>query len=145
MLLRLSILTLFVVALAGCQQETAEVVQDTPEGIETPPPVTTGSAVGTVDPGGVADPRQEVSLIEYSIRMPQTLAAGEHTFAIHNNGKELHSFEIEGNGVHASLPSPMSRGSTATLELKLTPGMYTVYCPVEGHREKGMETKVIVR
>jgi hypothetical protein len=94
---------------------------------------------------GAATTSQPVELNEYSIRMPSSLAPGPQAFTIANGGKELHSFEIEGNGVRARLPSDLPRGDSAKLELDLKPGTYTVYCPIDGHRAKGMETTITVR
>jgi uncharacterized cupredoxin-like copper-binding protein len=103
------------------------------------------SEIPTSRPGGAATVSQPVQLDEYSIRMPDTLSAGMHNFTVANGGKELHSFEIEGNGVHAKLPSELPRGDSATLEVNLPPGTYEVYCPVDGHKDKGMSRTITVK
>ena len=103
-----------------------------------PPTATTGERA-------TAATGQEVQLIEYAIRMPQTLQAGKQSFQIENAGKEMHSLEIEGNGIHEGIESPLSRGSRAGLEIDLPPGTYTVYCPVEDHRQRGMTLQVTVQ
>jgi uncharacterized cupredoxin-like copper-binding protein len=89
-------------------------------------------------------PTQEVHLIEYQIHMPQSLPAGRIAFNVENGGKEDHAFEIEGNGVHQQT-TVLKRGDTTALEVNLPPGTYTVYCPVDGHRGKGMEGTVVVK
>ncbi|HEX9983681.1 MAG TPA: plastocyanin/azurin family copper-binding protein [Thermoanaerobaculia bacterium] len=94
--------------------------------------------------GGAADPSAEVQLIEYAIRMPQTIAAGRQKFSVENAGREQHAFEIEGNGIHTAT-QVLSRGNSTSLEVDLKPGTYTVYCPVKGHKEKGMATTVTVQ
>jgi uncharacterized cupredoxin-like copper-binding protein len=76
--------------------------------------------------------------------MPQTLQAGHISFNVQNAGKEQHGFEIEGNGIEQKT-EVLQRGNTASLDVDLKPGTYTVYCPVKGHRGKGMEVKVTVR
>lgn len=86
----------------------------------------------------------EVHLIEYAIHMPQSVPAGRVAFNVENGGKENHAFEIEGNGVHQQTDT-LSRGNTASLEVELKPGTYTVYCPVNGHKDKGMRTTLTVR
>lgn len=91
-----------------------------------------------------ASPTQEVHLIEYAIHMPDTLPAGRVAFNIENGGKEKHAFEIEGNGIEQKT-NELTRGNTASLEVDLKPGTYTVYCPVDGHAEKGMKKTVVVR
>ena len=91
-----------------------------------------------------ATPMQEVHLIEYSIHMPDTLPAGRVAFNVENGGKEDHGLEIEGNGVHQET-KVLKRGDTASLELDLKPGTYTVYCPVDGHKDKGMRKTITVK
>lgn len=129
--------------LTACQQETAQMTQDTPPQNEAPTQTVTVPV--TASQNAPAAPMQAVQLIEYSIRMTQTVTAGKQAFHVVNNGKELHSFEIEGNGVHARLPSDLSAGSESHLDVDLKPGTYTVYCPVKGHKERGMTTTLTVQ
>lgn len=89
-------------------------------------------------------PTQEVHLIEYEIHMPETVPAGRVAFNVENGGKEDHAFEIEGNGVHQQT-QVLKRGDTTALEVNLTPGTYTIYCPVDGHKGKGMRKTVTVQ
>jgi plastocyanin len=144
------VLLALALVLAACQQETAEQVQRTPREADAPQQQQAGSAT-RIDPtlppegAGVASADQHVQLIEYAIRMPQTLKAGPQSFHVTNDGKEIHNFEVEGNGVHQKLPSDLSRGSSAQMTVDLKPGTYTIYCPVDGHRQKGMELKVTVQ
>ena len=137
---------------AACQQETAKMMQDTPPQAEAPARASTSTDVASPQSdmperqiGGAATGDHEVQLIEYAIRMPQTLPAGRQAFLVVNGGKELHSFEIEGNGVHARLPSSLSAGSDTHFGVDLKPGTYTVYCPIPGHKEKGMTATITVR
>jgi uncharacterized cupredoxin-like copper-binding protein len=91
-----------------------------------------------------AIPTQEVHLIEYSIHLPESVPAGRVAFNVENGGKEDHAFVIEGNGVQQKT-NTLKRGDTAALEVELKPGTYTVYCPIDGHRGKGMSTTLIVK
>ena len=95
-------------------------------------------------PGAIAAKTADVELIEYQITMPDTIPSGPMTLNIANGGKEDHSFVIEGNGYHAALPEPLERGDRATLDIDLKAGTYQVYCPVKGHKEKGMSRTVRV-
>jgi len=90
----------------------------------------------------VAPPVQDVQLIEYSIRMPDTLPAGAVAFNVRNGGEKDHGFEIEGIEEKTQI---LKRGDTATLNVDLKPGTYTVYCPVKGHKERGMRRRVTVK
>lgn len=99
------------------------------------------------NPGGnipVAPPIQEVHLIEYQIHMPDSIPAGRIAFHIENGGKEDHGFDIEGNGVHQR-SAVLKRGDTTSLELNLAPGTYTIYCPVDAHKDKGMTKTLVVK
>lgn len=96
-------------------------------------------------PAAAATSAITVDLTEYEIRMPDTLPAGSHSFAVVNHGKENHSFEIEGNGVHQALTTTLTRGDSGQLVVDLKPGTYTVYCPVDGHKGKGMTRTLTVQ
>lgn len=87
----------------------------------------------------------DIHLIEYAVHLPQTLTAGSQTFQVENGGKETHSLQIEGNGTSVKLPADLPRGERATLTVDLKPGSYTFYCPIKGHKEKGMTTAVTVK
>lgn len=93
----------------------------------------------------VTAPTVDVQLTEYEIRMADSLTAGPKRFKIANAGKQNHNFVIEGPGLSQKLASDLTRGDTAELAVTLTPGSYTVYCPVDGHRERGMERTLTVQ
>jgi plastocyanin len=88
-----------------------------------------------------------VSLTEFAIEMPTEVAAGPVRFEISNDGAAPHNFVVEGNGVDGRLPGRLAPGTSATLEVDLPAGTYTVFCPVgEGvHRANGMELTLTVR
>jgi uncharacterized cupredoxin-like copper-binding protein len=86
----------------------------------------------------------EVKLSEYKIDMPKTVPAGSTTFKVTNTGKELHNFEIEGNGIEKRV-GELNPGETKTLLVELKHGKYEVYCPVPGHKSHGMSLDLTVR
>ncbi|MEA2337142.1 MAG: hypothetical protein QOE82_1149 [Thermoanaerobaculia bacterium] len=90
-------------------------------------------------------PSIDVQLTEYEIRMPDSLPAGRVNFKIANAGKENHNFVIEGPGVSQKLDSSLSRGDTGEITMNLPAGTYTIYCPVDGHRGRGMQRTVVVK
>lgn len=87
----------------------------------------------------------QVELTEYEIKMPDALAAGHQTLNITNAGKQNHNFAIEGPGVQTKLASDLMRGDSQQIGLDLKPGTYTIYCPVDGHRGRGMQRTLTVR
>jgi plastocyanin len=86
----------------------------------------------------------DVHLSEYAIQMPRTLPAGPTTFAVHNDGRKIHSFRIEGPGFSEILAKPVNPQQAENLQVTLQPGEYKVYCPVGSHEVKGMKMMLTV-
>jgi uncharacterized cupredoxin-like copper-binding protein len=88
----------------------------------------------------------QVSETEFSIT-PSTIglgATGTYAFKVTNNGMITHAFEVEGHGVEAK-SGDIAPGSSATLTVDLSQkGDYEAYCPIDGHRSRGMEAKLTV-
>jgi len=87
----------------------------------------------------------EVKLTEYKIEMPNSVSAGATTFTVTNTGKETHGFEIEGNGIEKALKPRLKKGESGSLQMDLKPGTYKVYCPVLGHKGRGMSLDLTVK
>jgi plastocyanin len=103
------------------------------------------AALGAEEPkGDKATGKVEVRLSEHVIEMPNTLPAGPTTFLIHNEGKKIHSFKVEGPGVDALLSEPVPPRASGQLQVTLQPGEYKVYCPIGSHEAKGMTMKLTV-
>jgi uncharacterized cupredoxin-like copper-binding protein len=101
-------------------------------------------AADTGETAMVAGEQVPVSLVEFAISMPETLPAGQVTFAVTNDGSVTHSFEIENESMEAELETELAPGETGLLTVDLAPGTYEVYCPVGNHAEQGMELEVTV-
>jgi plastocyanin len=69
---------------------------------------------------------------------------GTYVFEAVNSGDTAHALEIEGQGVE-EVTEEIQPGQSAELKVKLEAGTYELYCPVNGHKEKGMEGKVIIK
>ena len=69
--------------------------------------------------------------------------SGEMTFTLVNDGESTHALEIEGQGIEEE-SDEVDAGGTTALTVDLKPGEYEFYCPVDGHREKGMEGTLVV-
>jgi uncharacterized cupredoxin-like copper-binding protein len=87
----------------------------------------------------------EVKLTEYKIEMPASVRAGATTFKVTNTGEETHGFEIEGNGIEKALKPRLKKGESGSLQVDLKPGTYKVYCPVLGHKRRGMSLDLTVK
>src|SRR5207249_1487724 len=69
---------------------------------------------------------------------------GTYTFPAVNRGRAEHSLEIGGRGIEKKLESNLQPGQSGDLTVVLTPGTYDMYCPVDGHKAKGMEGTIKV-
>src|SRR5690349_7519889 len=87
-----------------------------------------------------------VTLTEWKVELsPAKVPAGAVVFAIRNEGKIAHGFEIEGGGIEKSVAS-IPHGGTGTLLATLKGGSYEAYCPVGrgSHKMLGMVTSLAV-
>ena len=70
--------------------------------------------------------------------------AGNVTFRVTNNGKVDHALEVEGQGVEEETGT-IKPGETAELTVDLSAdSSYEIYCPIDGHRDLGMEGTLTV-
>jgi uncharacterized cupredoxin-like copper-binding protein len=104
------------------------------------PPATTGGGGGA---GGSVD--LTATDFKFTPSDP-SVKAGNVTFTLKNDGQTTHSLEIEDvNGEDKELEGDVSPGSSGTLTVDLKPGKYEFYCPVDSHKEMGMEGEITVK
>lgn len=74
-----------------------------------------------------------------------TARSGSVTITLDNgSGNSLpHAIAIEGNGVDKD-GQVVQPGGTSTVTVRLKPGRYTFYCPVDGHEDGGMKGTLTV-
>jgi plastocyanin len=90
-----------------------------------------------------------VVLAEWRVSPSETtLAPGRVTFHVMNEGQNHHALEVE-RGNEEWKTDHIAPGGTATVTVDLTPGTYTLYCPMNDaqgdHRQQGMQTTITVR
>jgi plastocyanin len=87
----------------------------------------------------------EVSATDFALDPPtiELEGPGEYTFRLTNDGGTEHALEIDGQSVEEETET-IGPGETAELTITLEAGEYEMYCPVDGHREMGMEGTVSV-
>lgn len=130
---RIILLSLFAAILVGCSS------QEEATSAQSPPPAP-----------ALADQPQsqtfEVTTVDGKFEPAEITAKPGHIkINVTNKGTKEHGIEVEGYGVEARVAS-IAPGSSATLEVHAsTPGTYEIYCPVMGHKEKGMVGKLIVQ
>ena len=67
------------------------------------------------------------------------------TIKIVNDGQVAHALAVDGPNGLIELDGRLDPGTSATLEADLDkPGTYTMYCPLDGHRGKGMVGTITV-
>ena len=103
---------------------------------------TTGGG-GAAGAGGTVD----ISARDFSFDPSDpAVKSGEVTFTLANDGQTAHSLEIEDvNGSDQEIEGDVSPGQSGTLKVNLKPGTYEFYCPVDDHKEMGMEGEITVK
>jgi len=124
----------------------ARVVGDEADGAVSEEAASGQGTPAAIDATAASPQLVDVSLTNFAIAMPTELAAGPVRFNIVNNGAAPHSFVLEGEGIKKTLANTLQPGDSARLNADLTPGVYTIFCPVgEGaHRAQGMELELTV-
>jgi plastocyanin len=86
----------------------------------------------TADPGGA---------LKFD-KTELTAKPGKVTITMDNPSDVPHAVEVEGNGVEEETKTLTSGTADVTVDLKA--GKYEFYCPVDGHKEAGMEGTLTV-
>jgi plastocyanin len=86
----------------------------------------------------------EVRLFEHRIEMLAAAPPGPTNFEVTNAGTTEHNFEVESKDLEKKFELNLKPGETKSLQLDLTPGKYTVYCPVDNHKALGMQLELTV-
>jgi uncharacterized cupredoxin-like copper-binding protein len=75
-----------------------------------------------------------------------SVKAGTVSFDVSNDGQVTHSLEVEGPNGEEQLPNDLAPGDSGTLSVDLSkPGKYEFYCPIDSHKEMGMEGEITVQ
>ena len=69
--------------------------------------------------------------------------SGAVTIKMSNPSSLPHGIAVEGNGVDKDGETVM-QGGTSTVSVNLKPGKYEFYCPVDSHKQAGMEGTLTV-
>jgi uncharacterized cupredoxin-like copper-binding protein len=88
----------------------------------------------------------DVRLSEWKVEVSAVaVPAGQVVFRVANGGQIEHAFEVEGKGLERRT-APIAAGADGTLNVKLKPGRYELYCPVGNgaHKQAGMKATIEV-
>jgi uncharacterized cupredoxin-like copper-binding protein len=97
--------------------------------------------------GGGGGQTVDMSAVDFKFNPSDpTVKSGDVTFNLTNDGQAPHSLEIEDvNGQDQEIEGDVSPGQSGTLTVNLKPGTYEFYCPVDNHKEMGMEGEITVK
>ncbi len=86
-----------------------------------------------------------VELGQWYVKLnPSTVNAGQVHFMVKNAGSYTHAFEVKGQGIDAKTPN-IPAGQSAALTTSLKSGTYDTFCPIDGHKNMGMDAKLTVK
>jgi uncharacterized cupredoxin-like copper-binding protein len=122
------------VVTSGGSTQKATAAPITKEGREA------ASGSGTSSLKEEADPEGQLKFATKDL----SAKAGTVAISFGNSSPLPHNLTIA-QGTKVLGATPTFQGATKTLTLKLSPGTYTFYCSVPGHRQAGMEGKLTVQ
>jgi uncharacterized cupredoxin-like copper-binding protein len=107
-----------------------------------------GSTTSESGTTGQAAAGQAVSISETEFKLDPSSAqvdqAGTVTLRVMNEGTIDHALEVDGQGVEEETET-IKPGESAELTVDLSKdGSYEIYCPIDGHRDSGMEGTLTV-
>ena len=88
-----------------------------------------------------ADPSGQLKFDKTSLKAK----AGTVTLEMVNPSSVPHAIGVKGNGIDKDGPVASSPGTSSKITVKLKPGTYTFYCPVDGHQQAGMKGTLTVK
>ena len=137
-------LTLAVVAIAALGGLVVAGCGGDDESSTTAP--TTGTSSDTGNQGAQGSSTVNVRETDFKLDPADpTVKAGTVTFKATNDGQVTHNLEVEGPNGEEELPSDLAPGDSGTLTVDLSkPGTYEFYCPVDNHKQMGMEGEITV-
>ncbi|MCD9877694.1 copper-binding protein [Streptomyces guryensis] len=86
-----------------------------------------------------------VTETEYGLKVSRSsFAPGTYTFVADNAGKVTHALSVDGPGVEDAKTKNIPSGQQATLTVTFKKGAYDMYCPIDGHKQLGMNKHIQV-
>jgi plastocyanin len=130
----LALITAAALSASGCGERRGEGARTSPA------PVGTGSTTF----GTAADATVPVSLMDFrlprNVRVPRS---GLIAFEATNDGQSRHALAVVGPAGQVRTQT-LRPGERTTVEVRLPPGTYKWYCPVDDHERRGMVGRVRV-
>jgi plastocyanin len=102
-------------------------------------PTKTAASGGTSNLSLAADPSGALKFDKSKL----ATKAGKVTITMDNPSDVPHAIEVEGNGVEEE-GETVTKGGKSVATANLKPGKYEFYCPVDAHKQQGMEGTLTV-
>ncbi|MHC3473245.1 plastocyanin/azurin family copper-binding protein [Streptomyces sp. 7R007] len=103
-----------------------------------------GKASGSAAGGG-SGTRVTVTETDYALKLSRSsFTPGTYTFVADNAGKVTHALSVDGPGVRDAKTGDVQGGQESTVTVTLKKGTYELYCPIPGHKQLGMDTRIQV-
>ena len=142
----IALLCAFAIPIAGCGGDDDDGGSSGGGGSTSTGTTSTSEDTGAASGGGggqtlkiAADPSGALKFDKSSL----TAKAGKVTIVMDNPSDVPHAVEIEGNGVEEE-GETVEKGGVSKASADLKAGKYEFYCPVDGHKEAGMEGTLTV-
>lgn len=96
--------------------------------------------------GGGGGPRLViVRMVDFRFLQPNHFSPGQYTFRAVNEGRMPHILAIQ-DSRNTNVRTPLVQpGGSADITVTLGPGVYDFWCPVDNHRQRGMQLDVFVK
>ncbi|WP_051833077.1 plastocyanin/azurin family copper-binding protein [Streptomyces sp. NRRL S-646] len=89
--------------------------------------------------------RVTVTETEYGLKLSRSsFTPGTYTFVADNAGKVTHALSIDGPGVEDAKTKNIQSGQQAMVTVTFKKGTYDLYCPVDSHKQLGMNKHIQV-
>ena len=145
------LLGLLVLSLAACRGENNDntAVTDTTLTTDTVTATHPASPGGTaIVPSTASGTTVQVTLADgrIAVQGADAIPPGPAVLTVNNTGPGVHNLFVEGPGVNKAPDSgTIASGGMTTLDVTFQPGSYTLYCPVQNHREKGEAVTLVIK
>ncbi|MFE1312202.1 copper-binding protein [Streptomyces sp. NPDC058755] len=104
-----------------------------------------GGSAGSGTPQAGSGTKVTVTETEYALKLSRTsFTPGTYTFVSDNAGKITHALSVDGPGVEDARTKDVPPGHDGTVTVTLKKGTYEVYCPIDGHKQMGMDQHIKV-
>ncbi len=106
------------------------------------------ASTGTSASSPAAAAAKTVTIRETEFKLtPSSVALakpGTYTLKVVNKGTVTHALEVQGTGVQQK-SSEIAPGKSTTLQVDFKgDGTFEMFCPIDGHRQQGMQGKITI-